>query len=162
LSSIRVLVVDDYKDWRHQVCLLLQARQGWEVIGEVSDGAEAIRKAKELKPDVILLDVGLPGSNGIEAARRIRQLSPDSKIIFLSQDNSLEMVQAALSTGAHGYVYKARAQSDLLPAIDAGLRGEQFVTSTLKGYRFTDSPGAKAPKRHDVQFYFDDTVLLDF
>jgi len=161
LSSIRVLVVDDYKDWRNQVRSLLQARPELQVIYEALDGSEAVQKAEELKPDLILLDIGLPKMNGIEAARQIRQLSPISKIIFLSQDNSLDVVRVALSTGAHGYVYKARAQSDLLPAIDAALRGKQFVSSMLKGYKFTDTAGAKAPYRHEVQFYSDDTFLLD-
>jgi len=154
-------VVDDYKDWRNQVRSLLQARPELQVIYEALDGSEAVQKAEELKPDLILLDIGLPKMNGIEAARQIRQLSPISKIIFLSQDNSLDVVRVALSTGAHGYVYKARAQSDLLPAIDAALRGKQFVSSMLKGYKFTDTAGAKAPYRHEVQFYSDDKALLD-
>ena len=136
LSSTRVLLVDDYKDWRDQVLLLLQARQEWQVICEASDGLEAVQKARELKPDVVLMDIGLPSLNGIEAARWIRQLSPNSKIVFLSADNSLDVVQAALSTGAQGYVQKARAQSELLPAVDAVLRGGQFVSSTSKA---TDS-----------------------
>jgi DNA-binding NarL/FixJ family response regulator len=131
--TIRVLVVDDYEDWRNQVRSLLQERPEWQIICEVSDGLEAVQRAEELKPDVILLDIGLPNVNGIEAARRIRQLSPNSKIIFLSQDNSADVVQVALSTGAGGYVYKALSQSDLLPAIDAVLRGEQFVSSNLRG-----------------------------
>ena len=108
-----------------------------------------------------MLDIGLPKLNGIEAARRIRQHSPKSKIIFLSQENSLDIVQEALSTGAQGYVYKARAQSDLLPAIDAVLRGIQFSPSMFRGYMPTDTIRAKAPHRHEVQFYSDDAVFLD-
>src|SRR5882672_6382960 len=96
----RVLIVDDYEDWRRKVLQLLQERPELQVICEVSDGLEAIQKADELKPDLILLDIGLPKLNGIEAARRIRQLSRSSKIIFLSQDNSLDVVQAVLSTDA--------------------------------------------------------------
>jgi len=161
LATIRTLLVDDYKDWRNQDRSLLQARPEWQVICEASDGSEAVQNAEELKPDLVLLDIGLPKLNGIEAARQIRQLSPSSKIIFLSQDNSLDVVQVALSTGAHGYVYKARAQSDLLPAIDAVLRGKLFISSMLKGYRFTNTAGAKAPHRHEVQFYSDDTVFLE-
>jgi FixJ family two-component response regulator len=110
---------------------------------------------------LILLDIDLPEMNGIEAARRIRQLLPNSRIVFLSSDNSLDVVQVALSTGAQGYVYKARAQSDLLPAIDAALRGKRFVSSMLKGYKFTETPGARAPHRHEVQFYSDDAIFLD-
>ena len=92
--------------------------------------------AEELKPDVIVLDIGLPKLNGIEAARRIQQLSPDSKIVFLAADNSLDIVQEALSTGVRGYVHKARAQSELLPAIDAVLQGKQFLTNALKHLQY--------------------------
>jgi DNA-binding NarL/FixJ family response regulator len=131
--NIRVLVVDDHKDWRSYVhSLFLMRAECWQIICEASDGLEAIRKAQELQPHVILLDVGLPKLNGIEAARRIRQLSPNSKIIFLSQEDSPDVVQEALSTGAQGYVYKARAQSDLLSAIDAVLQGKQFVSGSFE------------------------------
>lgn len=126
-------MVDDYKDWRYQVLSLLQGRRELQVICEVSDGVEAVQKAEELKPDLILLDVGLPGLNGIEAAQRIRQLSPNSVIVFLSLDHSLDVVEAALSTGALGYVHKPRARSELLPAIDAVLRGEQFISGIFRG-----------------------------
>ena len=132
-----------------------------QVICEASDGPEAVLKAEELKPDLIVLDIGLPKLNGIEAARRIRQLSPSSKIVFLSLHNSPDVVQGALSTGALGYVYKADVRSDLLPAIEAVLRGKQFVSSSLKGYEFIDTSGEKAPHRHEVLFYSDDAVLLD-
>jgi DNA-binding NarL/FixJ family response regulator len=127
----------------------------------VSNGLEAVQEAEELKPDLILLDIGLPKLNGIEAARRIRQLSPSSKIIFLSLYDSLDIVQAALGTGALGYVVKTDAQRELLPAVDAVLQGKQFVSSSLKGYEFTDTSGEKAPHRHEVLFYPDDAVFLD-
>ena len=106
MSSIRILITDDYADWRRQVHSLLQARPAWQVIAEASDGLEAVQKAQDLKPEIILLDIGLPQLNGIEAARRIRQLSPSSKIIFLSQNSNLDIVRAALGTGALGYVRK--------------------------------------------------------
>ena len=161
LSSIRILIADDFGDWRLQNRLLLQARPEWQVIAEASDGSEAVQKAKELKPDVVLLDIGLPKLNGIEAARRIRQLSPSSKIVFLSQNNDLDIVQAALSTGALGYVHKTDARSELLPAVDAVLRGKQYVSNSLKGYEFTDTSGEKAPYRHEVLFYSDDAIFLE-
>ena len=132
-----------------------------QVICEASDGPEAVLKAEELKPDLIVLDIGLPKLNGIEAARRIRQLSPSSKIVFLSLHNSPDVVQGALSTGAQGYVRKTDAQSELLPAVDAVLRDKQFVSSSLKGYEFIDTSGEQAPHRHEVLFYSDDTVLVD-
>jgi DNA-binding NarL/FixJ family response regulator len=132
LSSVSILLVDDFEDWRKQVRSQLQARPEWQVICEVSDGAEAVRMAEESKPDIILLDIGLPKLNGIEAARRIQKLSPNSKIVFLTTDNALDIVQEALSTGVQGYVYKGRAQCDLLPAIDAVLQGDQFLADALK------------------------------
>ena len=134
MSPIRILVVDDYKEWRHQVFLFLQARPEWKIICEASDGSEAVRKAEELKPDLILLDIGLPELNGIEAARRIRQLSTSSKIVFLSLNNDRDIVRVALSTGALGYVLKTDARSELVPALDAVLRGEQFASSSLRDF----------------------------
>ena len=122
MSLIRVLVVDDFENWRRQVHSLLQARPAWQVIAEASDGSEAVQKAEDLKPDLILLDIGLPKLDGIEAARRIRQCSPNSKIIFLSQNSDLDLVRAALGTGALGYVLKTDAGRELLPAVDAALR----------------------------------------
>ena len=160
-SSIRILIADDFKDWRRQVRLALQVRPEWQVIAEASDGREAIQKAEELKPDLIVLDVSLPNVNGIEAARQIRQLSPSSKIVFLSQNNDLNLVRAALGTGAQGYVYKMDGRRDFLPAIEAVLRGKQFVSRSLKGYDFTDTSVEKAGHRHEVQFYSDDALLLD-
>ena len=161
MPLIRVLIVDDFENWRRQVHSLLQARPAWQVIAEASDGSEAVQKAEDLKPDLILLDIGLPKLNGIEAARRIRQRSPSSKIIFLSQNSDLDVVRAALGTGALGYVLKTDAGRELLPAVDAVLRGKQFVSSSLKGYEFTDTSVERAPHRHEVLFYSDDTVFLD-
>ncbi len=161
LSSIRILIADDYEGWRRQARSLLQARPEWQVIAEASDGSEVVQKADELKPDLIVLDIGLPNLNGIEAARRIRQLSPSSKIIFLSQNNDSDIVQAALSTGALGYVHKTDVRSDLLPAIEAVLQGREFVSSSIKGYKPAHVLATKAPHRHEVQFYSDDAVLLD-
>ena len=120
------------------------------------------RRPEDLKPDLILLDIGLPKLSGIEAARRIRQVSPGSKIIFLSQYSDLEFVRAALGTGALGYVQKTDAGRELLPAVAAVLRGKKFVSSSLRGHEFSASPGEeKAPHRHEVLFYSDDTDLLD-
>jgi DNA-binding NarL/FixJ family response regulator len=161
LSLIRVLIADDFKDWRRQVRLLFQARPEWQVIAEASDGPEAIQKAKELKPDLIVLDIGLPKLSGIEAAKRICQVSPSSKIVFLSQNHDLDVVRAALGTGALGYVLKTDARRELLPAVDAVLRSRQFVSSSLQGHESTDTSGEKIPRCHEVLFYSDDTLFLD-
>jgi len=155
------MVVDDHQGWRKYIRLLLLMQPEWQVICEASDGPEAIQKAEELRPNLILLDIGLPTLNGLEAARRIRQLSPNSKIVFLSTENSPEVVQVALDTGAPGYVYKADAQSELLPAVDAVLRGRQFVSSTLRDQKFTNPLEKRVPPCHEVLFYSNDSVLLD-
>ncbi len=159
MPSIRILIADDYKDWRSVVGLLLQARPEWQIIAEASDGSEAVQKAKELKPDLILLDIGLPKLNGIEAALQIKQLSPGSKIIFVSLYNSQDIVQAALGTGARGYVHKTDANGELSPAVEAVLQGRQYVSSGAKDYIVTETPVEKP--RHEVLFYDDDKVLLD-
>jgi len=101
------------------------------IVAEVSDGLAAFQKAAELRPDLIRLDIGLPKLNGIEAARRIRELSPSSKILFVSQQSSLDLVQAALDTGATGYVLKQDAGSQLLTAVNAVLDGQTFVSRSF-------------------------------
>jgi DNA-binding NarL/FixJ family response regulator len=135
-----VLVVEDFEPFRRFVCSMLRKTPELQVVCEVSDGLEAVQKAEELKPDLILLDIGLPTLNGIEAARQIRKLAPESKILFLSQESSADVVQEALNLGALGYVVKAHVGSDLLDAVEAVILGERFV-STL--------PNREAPSRSD-------------
>jgi DNA-binding NarL/FixJ family response regulator len=131
-SLIRVLVVDDNEPFRRFVRTTLSTRLGFEIIGEAADGMEGVQKAVELQPALIVLDIGLPKLNGIEAARRIRKLSPKSKILFLTQESSAEVVQEAISLGALGFVIKAHAARDLSAALEAVLRDEQFISGTLK------------------------------
>jgi DNA-binding NarL/FixJ family response regulator len=121
---------------------MLQNRAEVQVICEVADGLEAVQKAEELQPDLIVLDIGLPTLNGIEAARRIAKLAPQSKILFLSQDASADVVQQALSMGASGYAVKADAESELLTAVSAVLRGDMFVSSRLAGRNFRTARSA--------------------
>ena len=129
MSPMRVLVVEDFAPFWQVIRSTLAERPDVQVIDEVADGLEAVQKAELLEPDLVLLDIGLPTLNGIEAARQIRQLAPDSKIIFLSQEFSAEVVEEALRLGAWGYVPKTRAGSDLLPAVEAVLSGKRFVSS---------------------------------
>ena len=113
MSSLRVLVVEDFAPFWQFIRSTLAERPDVQVIGEVADGLEAVHKAEVLEPDLVLLDIGLPTLNGIEAARQIRKLAPASKIIFVSQESSCEVVQEALNLGAWGYVLKERATTDL-------------------------------------------------
>jgi DNA-binding NarL/FixJ family response regulator len=131
-SSFRVLVVDDFQPWRQQVCSILRTQPELSVVAEVADGLEAVQTAQELKPDLILLDIGLPTLNGLEAANRIRQVAPGARIIFLTQNSDKDMVRAALTTGAQGYVLKIDAGSELLPAVAGVLGGDDFVSSGIK------------------------------
>jgi DNA-binding NarL/FixJ family response regulator len=138
-SSIRVLLVEDFAPFREFICSTLRKQPGLQIVGEVSDGLEAVRKAKELQPDLILLDIGLPTVSGIEAARQIRKLSPTSKMLFVSQESSFDVVQEALSLGALGYVVKMRAGSDLLAAVKAVLAGGHFVSPCLSDQSWSDA-----------------------
>jgi DNA-binding NarL/FixJ family response regulator len=99
----------------------LEAVPEWKIVFEASDGAEALEKAAELLPDIVLLDIGLPRLNGIEAAKQIQQNSPDSKIIFVTCDGDRDVRKSAMETGAEGYVLKADAVRELVPAIAAAL-----------------------------------------
>jgi DNA-binding NarL/FixJ family response regulator len=126
--SIRILIVEDYEPFRRFVCSALGKRAELQVIGEVSDGPEAVEKAEELKPDVILLDIRLPTLDGIEVARRIHELAPESKIIFLSMEYSIDVVQEALSLGALGYIEKLSSAAEILSAVEAVCRGNPYVS----------------------------------
>ena len=159
-------MVDDSLSWRHFLSAVLLCKSDWNIVGEASDGLDAAQKAKELEPDLILLDVGLPGLNGIEVAQQISQLGLKSKILFLSGLSNQEIAQAALGTGAGGYVYKFDAGRELVSAIEAVLQGKRFVSSGVKGCISADAEDTQAfdsigIHRHEVQFYSDDAVFLE-
>ena len=126
---VRVLVVEDFVPFRQFICSTLASLDGLQVIGDVSDGLEAVQKAQELQPDLILLDIGLPRLNGIEAARQIRELAPKSKIIFLTQESSSDFVQEALSLGARGFVIKNMVLAELFAAVETVLAGMTFASN---------------------------------
>jgi DNA-binding NarL/FixJ family response regulator len=178
VTPVRLLVVDDYEPFRRFVCSTLKQRPDLLVSGEASDGLEAVQKAIELHPQLIVLDIGLPRLNGIEAARQIRKVCPECKILFLSQESSADVVQETLSLGAPGYVVKAYAGSELLAAVDAVVQGRQFVSRGISGHhcnkttdpRVRDSlrerfsslaPSNGANERgHTAEFYSDDSAFV--
>ena len=179
MRSCEILVVDDSDHFRQFVVLSLRQRAEYQLIYEASDGLEAVERAEELKPDLILLDIGLPRVNGIEAGRRIRKVSPNSKILFVSLESSADVVQEALHLGAQGYLLKADA-GELLPAVDAVLQGRQYLSRRLRphviskthdeypaGSLFSNEHPPLLPQKgdivrvHKVAFHGDDASLVD-
>jgi len=122
MPDISILIADDSCLWRTQVRKVLHERPDWQIAGEAYDGQQAVQHASELRPDIIILDIGMPVLNGIDAAEQIRRASPNSKIVFLSQYLEPEIIEQALAAGAVGYVVKAYAARELFPAIEAALR----------------------------------------
>jgi DNA-binding NarL/FixJ family response regulator len=168
-TSIRALVVDDHESWRGFASKILQRVPELQVVGEASDGLQAIRLAQQLQPDLIVLDIGLPQLNGIEVARRICFLSPKSKVVFMSGNRSHEIAQEALRIGGSGYVVKWAAASDLLRAIEAALQCKRFISAGVDGFDRPDfsnhvesarSLSAQELHHHEVGFYFDDQQFL--
>lgn len=177
---VRLLVVDDYEPFRRFICSKLGERPDLRVIGEASDGLEAVQQAEELQPDLIVLDIGLPTLNGLEVARRIRKASHQSKILFVSQESSADVVQEALSLGAMGYVVKAHAGKELLAAVEEVCQGRKFVTKGMLDHnsnramdaqvesRLTSKEGPPTPacremevdRSHTVEFYPDDSSFV--
>jgi len=133
----QAIVVDDYPKWRRFVASTLRTYPELEIMAEAEDGPEALLKTQELQPDLILLDIGLPTLNGIEVARTVRSVSPMSKILFVSETSSVEIVEAALKVG-DGFVIKSEAARDLLPAVKAVLEGNRFVSARLTSLQFID------------------------
>jgi DNA-binding NarL/FixJ family response regulator len=150
--------------WRRHISSAVRQNLQCQLIGEAADGLEAVEKAERLKPDLIVLDIGLPMLNGIEAARRIRASVPDSKILFVSEHRSPEIAQAALATGARGYVVKSDAGSELLPALEAIIQGESFISARFARDEFLRAGRPRIPRdtrHHEVQFSSDEASLLD-
>jgi len=119
---VRVLVVDDFEKWREFVCATIQEIPDFQIVGEAADGLEAIQKTKELRPDLILLDIGLPHLNGIEVARRLSKVCPESKIIFITENRSSDIREEGFRAGGSAFVIKSDSASELITAINAVLK----------------------------------------
>jgi DNA-binding NarL/FixJ family response regulator len=132
--TIRILVVDDHPIVRQGLKTLLEGHSGWQVIGEASDGAEALEKAGELNPDVMVLDVTMPRMNGLEACRLLRMQFPELEILFVTQHDSPQMMREALDAGARGYVVKSNAARDLLAAVEAVSQHRVFTALNERTY----------------------------
>jgi DNA-binding NarL/FixJ family response regulator len=148
--TMRILVADDHEVVRHGVRALLEARPGWQVVAEAVDGREAVEKSKRLQPDVIILDIGMPGLNGLDAARQILKAAPKSGILILTMHESEQVVREVLAAGARGYVLKSDAGRDLVNAVEAVGRQRIFFTSSvaqvvLKRSLARPGDGAQAP-----------------
>jgi DNA-binding NarL/FixJ family response regulator len=178
-SLVSVLVVDDSEPLQRFIASMFAQKPELQIIGEIADGLDAVHRAGETQPDLILLDIGLPSLNGIAVARRIRELSPTSKILFFSGNHSQDIVEEALLTGAFGYVAKSDAARELLAAVETVLQGRQFVSSSLSGcvlnrnedgHKGHPASGKKTASvvpykgeiedHHEVVFYSDDRQLL--
>ena len=131
MAIVRLLVVDDFRLWRDCVQFHLEGHPKVHIVGCASDGLEALQKVEELRPDLVLLDIGLPKLSGIETARQIRKLSPECKIIFLTGYLHPEIVRAALEAGGCGYVHKEDAPTELLPSLESALVGNQYLSRSV-------------------------------
>lgn len=145
-SQLGILLVDDFYHFRRYLSSMLQKRRDVHVIGEAADGIDAVRQAERLRPDLILLDIGLPKQNGIDAARQIRTACPASKIIFVSQESSRELVEEAFALGARGYVVKSAIARQLMTALDVVIAGECFRADGCAGYHSGKSADIEAPQ----------------
>src|SRR5271168_1742227 len=126
--KLRILIADDHEVVRRGLVTLLQSHEGWEICGEATDGRAAVDKAKQLKPDIVILDVGMPNLNGLAATRQLTQHDPHCKVIVLTITDSDQVIREALDAGARGFVLKSDAARDLVSAVEALQRNRMFFT----------------------------------
>ena len=155
-SGFRVLLADDHALFRQGVRALLQL-DGYDVVGEAGDGTELVRLARELRPDVAVVDVSMPLMNGVDAARELRSAAPDTKTLLLTMHAERQLVLRALEAGARGYVLKSQSAEDLEQAIDAVARGESYLSPAVSGAvvdaalgKTGDAPDPLTPRERQV------------
>ncbi len=133
MKPIRVLIVDDHTLFRSGIKLLLQRQEGFEVVGEAGDGLEGVKRAKQLKPDVVLLDLHMPGTSGLEAIPLLREEAPQAQVIMLTVSEDAEDLLDALRAGARGYLLKNIETDFLLDSIRRAVNGESVMSSQMAG-----------------------------
>ena len=139
MAALRIFIADDHEVVRKGLCALLQIEAGWEICGEAADGRTAVERVRELKPDVVILDIGMPALNGLEATRQIIKDDPRAKVLILTFHDSDQVVREVLGAGAQGFLLKSDAARDLVTAVDALRRNKTFFTPkvaqmVLEGY----------------------------
>ena len=152
MKKLRILIADDHGLVRRGARAILNSRQGWSVVGEATNGREAVQKALELKPDVAVIDISMPELDGVEATRQLREAVPDTKVLVLSMHESDQMIQRALDAGAQGYILKSDLTECLVKAVKDVSDGKRFLTPkvseiVLEGFLKTtgpDQPGERA------------------
>lgn len=143
--GVRILVVEDCQQYRRFIYELLEKQPGYEIIAAASDGRMAVKNAEQLKPELVLLDIGLPWLNGMEATRQIRCVSPYSKILIVTENRNIAVARAAFRLGANGYLIKSDAQRQLLTAIEAVRSGKKFISDKMRQHQFGDEFEACGP-----------------
>ncbi len=154
MKKIRILIADDHAIVRDGLRQVLNAHADLEVIGEAEDGYRALEAAKSLRPDVVVLDIGMPGLSGLDVISLIREAQPAVQVVVLSMHAKESYVHQALASGATGYVLKASPSSDILEAIRAAHRGEYFLSSRIRadviGSYVRSREKAPAPKGYEL------------
>src|SRR2546430_1392017 len=150
MATFRIFIADDHEVVRKGLCSLLQAQPDWEVCGEAADGREAVEKAQQLKPDVVILDIGMPSLNGLEATRQILKTNPHAKVLILTLHDSDQVVREVLNAGARGFLLKSDAARDLVAAVEALRRDKTYFSSKeaamgLGGYLQGGTPNKPSP-----------------
>jgi len=145
--KVRILVADDHEIVRRGARAVLETQPGWEVVAEAKDGREAVEKAEQEKPDVVLLDISMPELNGLEAARRIRHASPGTEVLVFTMHDSEQMVYEGIGAGARGYLLKSDAGRNLVAAVDCVRRRKPFFSPTI-----ADAASAASAKMRNGSF----------
>jgi DNA-binding NarL/FixJ family response regulator len=136
--SLRILVVDDHAVVRRGVRTLLESHEGWEVCGEATNGREAVEQSRQLRPDVVVMDLSLPELNGLDATRQILKDGPGIEVLVLTMHHSEELARDVLRAGARGYIMKSDADENLIAAVDTLRQHKPFLTSAVTAFVLDD------------------------